>query len=132
MQVTGKLLVKFDTHQVSDSFKKREFVLEVVDNPQYPQTPIFQFTQDRVKFLDNYQLGQMVTIEYNLRGREWISPAGEKKYFNTLEAWRINPAQDQNIQNHTQNPPQTNQPYTQQPHIPEAQVVTSDPQDLPF
>ena len=132
MQVTGKLLHKFDTHQVSDRFKKREFVLEVVDNPQYPQTPIFQFTQDRVDILNQYEIGQMVTVDFNLRGREWISPAGEKKFFNTLEAWKINPAQNQQAQPQVQNPPQTNQPNTPAPHIPDAQVVTADPQDLPF
>jgi len=131
MQVTGKLLVKFDTHQVSDQFKKREFVLEVIDNPQYPQTPLFQFTQDRVSLLDNYQIGQMVTIDFNLRGREWISPAGEKKYFNTLEAWRINPAQDQNVHhNQVQNNPggESREPA----HIPVVTQTVEDPQDLPF
>jgi len=28
-------------------------------------------------------------VSFNLRGREWTSPQGEVKYFNTLDAWRI-------------------------------------------
>jgi single-strand DNA-binding protein len=26
---------------------------------------------------------------FNLRGREWVNPQGEKKYFTSLEAWKI-------------------------------------------
>ena len=34
-----------------------------------------------------------VEVSFNLRGREWTSPTGDVKYFNTLEAWRIETAQ---------------------------------------
>ena len=93
MTIQGKLFKKFDTQQVSDRFKKREFVLEYADNPMYPQFVLFQLTQDRVSLLDAFVEGAMVEIDFNLRGREWISPQGEKKYFNSLEAWRMNPVQ---------------------------------------
>lgn len=93
MTVQGKLFKKFDTQQISDRFKKREFVLEYADNPMYPQFVLFQLTQDRVSLLDAYAEGAMVEIDFNLRGREWINPSGEKKYFNSLEAWRMNPVQ---------------------------------------
>ncbi len=87
-QISGILKVKSDTVQVSEKFSKREFVL--TDNSSmYPQDIMFQLTQDKCALLDTFNLQENVTISFNLRGREWTSPAGEVKYFNTLDAWRI-------------------------------------------
>lgn len=92
MEAVGKLHVISETKQVSERFTKREFVLEIADNPKYPQWVQFQLTGDRVSQLDNMQVGDQVRIEFNLRGREWRSPQGEVKYFNSLDVWRIEPA----------------------------------------
>ena len=89
-EIKGKLKVVNETVQVSEKFSKREFVVTIPDG-QYPQDILFQLTQDRCALLDNFKVGQDVSISYNLRGREWTSPAGEVKYFNTLEAWKIEP-----------------------------------------
>ena len=83
----GKVKVKSDTVQVSEKFKKREFV--ITTDGQYPQDVIFQLSKDNCALLDNINVGDEVTVHYNLRGREWINPQGEAKYFNTLEAWKI-------------------------------------------
>ncbi|OFY85035.1 MAG: hypothetical protein A3F72_04630 [Bacteroidetes bacterium RIFCSPLOWO2_12_FULL_35_15] len=88
MDITGILKVKSEAQQVSEKFKKREFVL--TDNSsQYPQHISFQLTQDKCNLIDNYAVGSEIKVHFNLRGREWTSPKGEIKYFNTLEAWRI-------------------------------------------
>jgi hypothetical protein len=88
MDITGILKVKMDTQQVSEKFKKREFV--ITDNSsQYPQVIAFQLTQDKCNLIDQYKIGDEIKVHFNLRGREWTSPKGEVKYFNTLEAWRI-------------------------------------------
>ncbi len=88
MQVSGTLKVLKETTAVNDRFKKREFVL--TDNSsQYPQHISFQLTQDRCNLLDGTQEGDSITVHFNLRGREWTSPQGEIKYFNSLEAWKI-------------------------------------------
>jgi hypothetical protein len=88
MDITGILKVKNAAQQVSEKFKKREFVL--TDNSsQYPQHIAFQLTQDKCNLIDNYNVGAEIKVHFNLRGREWTSPQGEVKYFNTLEAWRI-------------------------------------------
>lgn len=89
MVIEGKLHAKFETQQISDTFKKRDFVVEYVDNPLYPQYVSFQMVQDRVSLIDNFAVGEKIEVTFNLRGREWTSPQGEKKYFNTLEAWRV-------------------------------------------
>ncbi len=88
MDITGILKVKSEAQQVSEKFKKREFVL--TDNSsQYPQHISFQLTQDKCSLLDQYNVGDEIKVHFNLRGREWTSPKNEIKYFNTLEAWRI-------------------------------------------
>lgn len=89
MVVEGKLHAKFDVVQTSESFKKRDFVIEYVDNPLYPQYVTFQLIQERVNLIDKFNEGDKIAVTFNLRGREWVTPQGEKKYFNTLEAWRI-------------------------------------------
>ncbi|MGZ3882824.1 MAG: DUF3127 domain-containing protein [Bacteroidia bacterium] len=88
MEVTGQLKVKFDTQRISDKFQKREFVLSTELSTPYPQHVSFQLTQDKCALLDSYNVGDELKVQFNLRGREWNGPQGIK-YFNTLEAWRI-------------------------------------------
>ena len=88
LNVTGILKIKNAEQKVSEKFKKREFVL--TDNSsQYPQHILFQLTQDRCSLMDAYNVGDEIKVTFNLRGREWQSPQGEIKYFNSLDVWRI-------------------------------------------
>jgi hypothetical protein len=89
IEATGTLHTIFNTVQVSERFSKREFVVELNDNPKYPQLVLFQATGDRCEQLDNLQVGDEVKIEFSLRGREWRSPKGETKYFNSLDVWKV-------------------------------------------
>lgn len=91
MEATGKLHMIFETKQVSERFTKREFVLELADNPKYPQMVLFQLTGDRCQQLDDFRVGDQVRIDFSLRGREWRSPNGETKYFNSLDVWKVEP-----------------------------------------
>jgi hypothetical protein len=95
MEVTGTLKAKFDTQKVSDRFQKREFVLTTEANTPYPQHVSFQVTQDKCGLLDQFNPGEELRVQFNLRGREWNGPQGIK-YFNTLEAWRIERLQGSN------------------------------------
>jgi hypothetical protein len=93
MQVKGKLY-KIDSEQViSDKFKKREFVVETMDD--YPQLISIQLTQDRTGLIDIFNVGDEVTVSINLRGRKWTNKEGVDKFFNTIEAWRIEGATEQ-------------------------------------
>jgi len=87
MEVKGTIKVINATQVVSEKFSKRELV--VTTNDTYPQDLLIQFTQDKCDVLNAYKVGQEVTIAINLRGREWINPQGEAKYFNTIEGWKI-------------------------------------------
>nr|WKN34736.1 DUF3127 domain-containing protein [Tunicatimonas sp. TK19036] len=92
MEIQGKLIELSDTTQVTDSFRKREFVVEYADNPQYPEYVKFECIQDRCDLLDSFQVGQEIMISFNLKGRKWVDPQGNTKYFNSLQAWRLQPA----------------------------------------
>ena len=86
--LTGAVKVKKETQQISEKFKKREFV--VTDNSgQYPQDILFQLTQDKTSLLDSVNEGEEITVNFFLRGREWTSPQGEVRYFNSLDVWKI-------------------------------------------
>ena len=92
--VKGKIKLIKETEVVTDKFKKREFVLTTLGT-NYPQDVLFQAVQDNCSKLDNVNEGDIVDVGYNLRGREWTSPNGEVKYFNTLEAWFIKKSEEQ-------------------------------------
>jgi hypothetical protein len=87
-RTSGKLIKAFDAVQVSNKFRKREFVVEIADG-KYPQLVSFQLTGDKCALLDSIEDGETVDVEFNLRGREWTSPKGEVRYFNALDAWAI-------------------------------------------
>ena len=89
--VVGKLHVVNETKQVSARFTKREFVVEVPDG-KYPQMIQFQLSGDRCAVLDDFRVGDQVRVTFNLRGREWKSPQGETKYFNSLDVWKLEAA----------------------------------------
>lgn len=93
MVITGKLHAKFDAQHVSDSFTKRNFVVETLENPLYPQLISFELNQDRCGVIDRFNVGDSIEVTFNLRGREWTNPQGEKMYFNSLEAWRVQKAE---------------------------------------
>lgn len=92
MNLKGTIKEIFDTQQISDRFSKREFVVEYVDNPQYPQYIKFEMTQDKCDLLDQYKAGDEVDVQFNVRGRAWTNQQGVTQYFNTLQAWRIDTA----------------------------------------
>ena len=92
IEATGKLHTIFETKQVSERFSKREFVVELADNPKYPQLVLFQLTGDRCVQLDDFAVDDDIRVEYSLRGREWRLPSGELKYFVSLDCWKIEPA----------------------------------------
>lgn len=89
LKTSGKLHAIYETKQISDRFQKREFVVELADNSRYPQLVLFQLTGDRCAALDGFRLGEDVEIDFSLRGREWRSPKGDTKYFNSLDVWTL-------------------------------------------
>ena len=89
IEISGKIHAVFEAKQITERFRKREFVLELTDNPKYPQTVIFQLSGDRCEAIDGFEIGQEVRVDFSLRGREWKSPQGEIRFFNSLDVWTI-------------------------------------------
>lgn len=87
-EVTGKLHEIFEEQQVSEKFRKREFVLEIDDN-SFTQYIKFQATQDRCSMLDSYNKGDMAKVNFNLSGRPFTNREGQQVYFTNLVAWRM-------------------------------------------
>ena len=84
MEIQGRVKQIFPSQTMGQNgFEKRDLVIVTEEN--YPQTIIIQFTQQRCDLLNNLQVGQNVKVYINIRGREWRSPSGETKYFNTIE-----------------------------------------------
>ncbi|HEU0125916.1 MAG TPA: DUF3127 domain-containing protein, partial [Flavobacterium sp.] len=61
----------------------------VTTEEQYPQHILIEFTQDKCDLLSSYKQGDAVKVSINLRGREWVNPQGETRYFNSIQGWRI-------------------------------------------
>jgi hypothetical protein len=99
MEVKGTIKVIKDIQQVSEKFQKREFVIET--NEQYVQTICVELHGDKVDIIDAYAIGESVTVSIGLRGREWINPSGEAKYFNTIVAYQIQRENSQPTNNAT-------------------------------
>lgn len=114
MEIIGaiKMIEETKTYGAS-GFRKREFV--VTTDEQYPQMILMNFVQDKCSLLDNYMVGQSVKVFINLRGREWINLEGEAKYFNEVQAWRMEPITSQS-------------PQEQQPPEP----IGNEPDGLPY
>lgn len=93
MDIQGRIKLIGQVQDISSSFRKREFV--VTTDEQYPQDILIEVTQDRVSLLDGFQVGAYVKVDLNLKGREWTSPQGEVRYFNTIQAWKITAAVNQ-------------------------------------
>ena len=88
MEVSGKIKWIDEVKTYGESgFRKRQVVITTQE--QYPQSLLIEFVQDKCNLLDNFQLGQSVKIGINLRGREWVNPEGQTKYFNSIQGWRI-------------------------------------------
>lgn len=89
MDTRGRLHHIYDAQQVTERFRKREFVLELDADGRYPQYVIFQLTGDRCDSIEGFTVGDPVRVEFSLRGREWKSPKGETRFFNSLDVWTI-------------------------------------------
>lgn len=146
MELTGRIKKIMEVQNVSDKFKKREFVVIIDENTQYPQQVLFQTTQEKCSLLDNLKPNDEVKVHFNIRGREWTANDGQVKYFVTLEAWRIEkfvpvggeqtvvtsskPSQTSNASYAPNTTPSNNTPSS--PTDVGTDISSEDGQDLPF
>ncbi|MFC3199178.1 DUF3127 domain-containing protein [Parapedobacter deserti] len=89
MEIRGKVHEIGDVQQVTDTFKKRDLIVQYAENPQFVEYIRFEATQDRTSLFDNLNIGDEVEVSFNLRGRPWTNKDGVTSYFNSLVAWRV-------------------------------------------
>jgi len=89
MEIRGKVHEIGDVQQVTDTFKKRDLIIQYAENPQFVEYIRFEATQDRTSLFDNLGIGEEVEVSFNLRGRPWTNKDGVTSYFNSLVAWRV-------------------------------------------
>lgn len=127
MEVSGKIKWLDETKTYGNNgFRKREVV--VTTEEQYPQHILVEFVQDKCDLLNAFDVGQSVKIGINLRGREWINPQGETKYFNSVQGWRIETLSTSSPQSGNEMPPMP--PPSSFESAPENDQEVED--DLPF
>lgn len=123
--VQGRLHEIFDEVQVSDKFRKREFVLEIPDG-SFTQHVKFQLTQDKCSVIDQYKIGDEVKVTFNLSGKPFTKN-GTTMYFTNLQAWRIEGAGSAPVSSGGNNSNRAQQPATNSPFLTE-----EVDNDLPF
>lgn len=89
MEITGKLIQKLPVQSgVSNSgnnWSKAEFVIETVE--QYPKKVCANLWGERAKALDQFQLGSLITVSFDLESREYNG-----RWYTDVKAWRIDAA----------------------------------------
>ena len=89
MNIKGKLVEIFDTVQVTETFKKREFIIQDNKNPEYPEYIKIELIQDKVELLNPLNVGDEINVLINIKGRKWEDKEGNIKYFNSIQGWKI-------------------------------------------
>lgn len=88
MTIKGTIISISETQEFGSSgFYKKDLVLETQE--QYPQKLLIEFHKEKSDELNHFTEGQSVEVSVNLRGKEWTSPQGETKYFNSIVGWKI-------------------------------------------
>ena len=90
-EITGKLAVRFDIVQRSESFKTREFVIEKTEDANGRSFTSFiklQCVQDKTSMPDKFNIGDEVKVQFNIKGTKWEKD-GRTNYITNLDAWRM-------------------------------------------
>jgi hypothetical protein len=89
MEITGKLIQKLPVQSgVSTSgnnWSKAEFVIETVE--QYPKKVCANLWGDRARALDQFQIGSLITVSFDLESREYNG-----RWYTDVKAWRVDAA----------------------------------------
>ncbi len=123
-EISGKLIEKYNTVQVNDRFKKREFVIERTESNggmEFTDHIKFQLTQDRCDLIESIGVNEEIKVNFNIRGNKW-EKEGRVNYFTNLDAWRIEKAQGQ----------ESEQDYPPPPSLDDLPLENDESDDLPF
>ncbi len=91
-EISGKVIEVGPVEQKGESFRKREFVIEVAEanssGREFIDYVKFQCIQDRTDIIDENYLNENIKVSFNIKGNKWERD-GKVSYFTNLDAWRI-------------------------------------------
>ena len=90
-EISGRVIDIAPVNQVSDKFRKREFVIEKKEAGGaglFIDYIKFQLIQDKCDLINESFLNAEVKVTFNLRGNKW-EREGKVSYFTNLDAWKI-------------------------------------------
>ena len=90
-EITGKVIDVSPINQVSEKFKKREFVIEKKETggtAVFVDYVKFQLIQEKCDLINESYMNEEVKIWFNLKGNKWERD-GKVNYFTNLDAWKI-------------------------------------------
>ena len=125
MELQGTIKRIGQTETFASGFQKREFV--ILTTEQYPQPINIEVMGDKIDILDPVKEGDNVSVGINIRGREWVSPQGETKYFNSITGWRV-----EKVSENASEPTQAMPQQSASPVSNENPFAGDDDDDLPF
>jgi single-strand DNA-binding protein len=120
MELTGRIKLIMDEQKFDSGFFKKDFVITTAE--QYPQDILFTLNKERSELLNAFKVGDQITVQFDVRGREW-----NDKYFVNLVAWKLQAAESAP----NDGPPPAPE-TTAFPTISPVDVDSQEDDDLPF
>ena len=90
-ETAGRIIDISPVNQVSEKFRKREFVIEKKESggtAVFVDYIKFQLTQDKCELINESYMNEDVRIWFNIRGNKWERD-GKVNYFTNLDVWKI-------------------------------------------
>ena len=99
--ISGKIHLITDVQEIKgksgNSFYKRQLVIDakrydpITGEPKYDNYPSFELSGEAMKQLDDYKVGDAVTVSYDINGREVKDENGNVRYFNSIRGYKVEP-----------------------------------------
>jgi single-strand DNA-binding protein len=89
-EIKGIIVKIYDKQVITDKFEKKEFVIKTEED--YPQEIKFELKQKAISLLDEYEVGDDVVLNFNIKGKE-----RNGSYWNNLDVWRVRKIKDEPI-----------------------------------
>lgn len=127
--ITGRLVQIGQTVQIPSKsggspFQKREFLLDATtydpytgERSQYENILPLEVSGDKCAELDNFRIGDVITVSFALQGREWTNQDGQVKRMVSIRCYKLEarkPMQQQPVQQPTSQPAPAYQPFSPQ------------------
>lgn len=123
-EISGKVKVIEQKQTFASGFEKQEFVITTEE--QYPQDIKFELVKDKISLLNDVNVGEMVSVSFNVRGNEYNG-----KYYVNLQAWRLQKGGGSTSKSAVESGA-SSMPNTPWPEASSAPIAADDEDDLPF